>query len=114
MRNEELDAALNELKAAGISDPIVSRGGRHLQLRWQLGNGAIRFFSVSTTPSDRRGPRNARAEIRRLLKADGLLVKGEPAAAPAAPAKALPAWQIEIEGLKRRVAELEAKLSTQT
>ena len=110
MKNPELDAALSELKTAGISDPIVSRGGKHLQLRWQVGN-AIRFFTVSTTPSDWRGGRNAKAEIRRLLKADGFLVKDEPAGAPAAPTKARPAWRVEIESLKRRIAEIEARLA---
>jgi hypothetical protein len=47
MKNEILDAVLAELKAAGISDPVVARGGRHLQVRWQAGSGSTRFYTVA-------------------------------------------------------------------
>jgi hypothetical protein len=108
MRNEELDAVLAELKRAGVRDPVVSTGGRHLQVRWQVG-AVVRFYTVSISGSDWRGPRNAAAEVRRMLKGDGLLAaQADPPGAP--PPKAA-AWRVEIERLEKRVAKLEAKVA---
>jgi hypothetical protein len=112
MRNEELAAALTELKTAGIADPIIAKtGSGHLQVRWQVGV-ALRCYTVASSGSDWRGPKNVRAEVRRMLRADGLLV---------APEKADPApnnpprfdARAEIEGLKRRIAQLELRLNSE-
>lgn len=112
MRNEELTAVLQELARAGVHDPIIAKGGRHLQVRWQTPQGT-RFYTVAASGSDWRGPRNARAEVRRMLRADGRLPVErveipEPVTPPAA---RLPNWKMELERLERRVARLEAKLA---
>ena len=44
MRNPCLDAALEEFEAAGVRDVQQVRGGKHLQLRWQVSGQAARVF----------------------------------------------------------------------
>jgi hypothetical protein len=73
MSNECLDAAIATLREAGVYNYQISRGTKHLQLRWEV-NGMPRFHVLPGSPSDRRPPNNVRADIRRMLKADGLLV----------------------------------------
>jgi hypothetical protein len=80
MSNQCLDAAIATLKEAGVYDCQLSRGGKHLQIHWAA-NGALRFYVLAGTPGDWRSVHNTKAEVRRMLKADGLLV-GEPASAP--------------------------------
>jgi hypothetical protein len=79
MRNDCLDAALEELSDAGIRDVAHARGGKHWQVRWNGPNGATRVYSLPSTPSDGRSAANTRADIRRLLREDGYLVDREPA-----------------------------------
>jgi hypothetical protein len=111
MRNEELTAVLQELARAGVHDPVIAKGGRHLQVRWQTSQG-VRFCVVAASGSDWRGPRNARAEVRRLLRADGLLSdERAEILEPAPPAAKSPTWKTELARLERRVARLEAKLA---
>lgn len=107
-KNEELAAILHELAGVGIHSPIVAPGGKHLQVRWET-NAGSRFYSLPRTGSDWRGARNARAEVRRMLRADGLLIeeKSEPSAE-----RARPHWRLEIERLERRIARLEALVKT--
>jgi hypothetical protein len=73
-----LDAAIDELGAAGIHDITRSYGSKHLQLRWPSPSGMPRMVSMSVTPSDQFAPQKVRADIRRILRADGLLVDQEP------------------------------------
>jgi hypothetical protein len=105
MRNECLAAALRELDAAGVRDIEQVNGGKHLQLRWRVnGHAALRMYSLPVTPSDWRAPRNTRAEIRRILRADGVLVVPEKVAP--APARK-PDTVTRMDGLERRLGELE-------
>jgi hypothetical protein len=104
-RNPCLDAALRELDAAGIRDVERAYGGKHLQLRWQANGHGTRMYSVPLTTSDWRSPRNTAADIRRLLKEDGMLT-----AAPPKPPLPSPKPPDRISQLEARVAALESAL----
>lgn len=71
MSNDCLDAALAELSAAGIT-PAVEQGRKHIKVMWQH-NGHDRMYVTGNSPSDWRAPLNVRSDIRRMLKADGLV-----------------------------------------
>jgi hypothetical protein len=104
MKNPCLEAALRELNAAGIRDVERSYGGKHLQLRWRANGHGLRMYSLALTPSDWRGPRNAAADIRRMLKEDGMLTSAAPKPPP--PPKPVD----RISRLEARVAALESAL----
>ena len=100
MKNECLEIALRELKAVGVRDIEQVRGGKHLQLRWRVNGQDARFFTLPCTPSDIRSPHNVRADIRRLLREDGVLTTTpKPPPVPRQPDR--------ITILERRVATLE-------
>jgi hypothetical protein len=105
MRNECLAVALRELDAAGVRNVMRVNGGKHLQLRWQVNGHGLRIYTVPVSPSDWRSPHNTRAEIRRLLREDGVLVVPEKVAP--APARK-PDTVARMDGLERRLSELEA------
>ena len=73
MRNPCLQVALRELDAAGIRDVTQVRGGKHWQLHWRVNGHGLRIYSLPGSPSDWRAPHNTRADIRRMLREDGLL-----------------------------------------
>lgn len=75
MSNECLDAAVAELNAVGIT-PDIMHGGKHIQIRWQIG-GRDRMYVTAASPSDRRAHLNVRADMRRMLRKDGLLSDNE-------------------------------------
>jgi hypothetical protein len=102
MKNDCLTAALDELNAAGIRDVAHARGAKHWQIRWGGSNGTTRFYSVPGTPSDHRSAANVRADIRRLLRADGFLVDREPAK---------PRPLDRMSRLEQRVAAVELELA---
>jgi hypothetical protein len=60
------------------------------------------MYSMPLTPSDWRSPNNVRADIRRILREDGLLVTEERRTPPRPPA---PTDRVTL--LERRVAVLE-------
>ena len=101
MKNECLAAALQELSAAGVRDVDRAYGGKHLQLRWRV-NGTERMYSLPITPSDFRSAANTRAQIRRILREDGMLLMAE-----RKPPERMPS---RIERLERRVGVLETEL----
>ncbi len=68
-RNSVLDAVLRELAAAGVKPTVVQN--RHIKVRWSHA-GHERTCMVSGSPSDWRAPLNARAWIRRQLRAEGV------------------------------------------
>jgi hypothetical protein len=103
--NPCLTLALAELAEAGVRDPVVANGGKHLQLRWFTPRGERRCFAVSGTPSDWRTPQNTVHDLRRILREDGML---EETASPKAPPSRQPS---QLELLKRRVAEIERRLA---
>ena len=72
MKNQCLEIALRELKAVGVRDIEQVRGSKHLQLRWRVNGRDFRFYTLPCTPSDIRSSRNVRADIRRLLREDGV------------------------------------------
>jgi hypothetical protein len=75
MRNDLLEAALDELAGAGIRGSVLN-GGKHPKIRWQY-NGAARMITISKTTRDHFAARKVKADIRRQLRADGLLKKHE-------------------------------------
>jgi hypothetical protein len=101
-QNECLMVCLEELRFAGVVNPTVSRGGKHIQVRWSNTRGVIRMYPVPCTPSDRRSVGNCRAAVRRILREDGMLAVAEPKAPARPPSR--------LELLERRVAELERRL----
>jgi hypothetical protein len=100
MRDSCLAVALRELEAAGVRGVECAHGSKHQQLRWRINGGVLRVYTVPSTPSDWRSTRNVRAEIRRLLREDGVIT--------------LPLKQVDppprkldrITALERLVAEL--------
>ena len=59
--------ALQMLAERGVV-PSVSRGGKHIKIRWRdQGRGFV--LTVSRTPSDFRASLKSRAILRRLLNA---------------------------------------------
>jgi hypothetical protein len=108
-RNPCLDAALCELEAAGIRDVERGYGGKHLQLRWRVNGGEERMYSLPNTPSDVRAGANARADIRRMLKADGLLLDTTKPAAATVPRPRT--WQDEIRRLEAEIGNLKVRIA---
>jgi hypothetical protein len=104
LKNSCLNAVLEELNAAGVRDISHANGGRHRQLRWAARNGDVRVFNVSfgTTSSDYRAAANARSEIRRMLKADGMLVDRAPPA---------PRPLDRVSRLEQRITALELEVA---
>jgi hypothetical protein len=111
-KNPCLDAALQELSAAGVRDVKQAYGGKHLQLRWPVnGSGVERMYSMPSTPSDVRSAANTRADIRRILREDGMLFTAE--RRPPAPKMPDRATVLErrIVALEQRNAMLEQRLA---
>jgi hypothetical protein len=99
MKNECLAIALRELEAVGVRDIEQAHGGKHLQLRWRVNGRDTRDYTLPCTPSDVRSSHNVRADIRRLLREDGVQTT-----APKSPvAKQLDRFTL----LEQRVAALE-------
>lgn len=107
-RNPCVDAAVSALREGGVYDFQIVPGGKHLQLRWSHGGGT-RFCAISATPSDRRAPQNTRADVRKILKQDGLIKEPAPVERPPPPRPPTTAERLEI--LEREVAELKALMA---
>ena len=100
-RNPCLDAVLGELAEVGIWSPQVIGNG-HLQFVWQNAHGQRRMVSISSSPSALSAPAAARADVRRILKQDGMIdVDG---------ARAAPRQLSRLERLGQRIHRLEAQL----
>lgn len=66
-RNEELDAALDELRKFGVTEVEFRKGRRtHIKILFRYG-GNKRMVVVSSSGSDRRGILNARTHVRRQM-----------------------------------------------
>lgn len=71
--NDVLRTVLDELGTAGAT--IVSLDQpRHIKIQYEH-NGAVGTTTVATTPSDWRAPLNARAQIRKALRASALVAE---------------------------------------
>lgn len=101
MKNACLDAALSELEKAGVRDIEQAHGGKHLQVRWRVNGGESRFYSLAKTPSDHRAPANVRADVRRILRQDGVLMTEVKLVSPR------PKTPDRVAILEQRVAALE-------
>jgi hypothetical protein len=66
MKNAEMKAVTIEIEAAGL-DWYVNTKGRHPKVIFTI-NGRSCQMTVSSTPSDWRGPLNARAQVRRVIR----------------------------------------------
>jgi hypothetical protein len=103
MNNPCLCAAIDELAKAGIRDPVIARGSKHPQVRWTTPRGEMRMFAVPGSSSDWRAAENVRRDIRRTLRADGMLGALE--------SRPVPTRQpSRLDLLERRLAELERRL----
>ena len=71
-----LEHALETLDSVGISGKqrVVWHGTKHDRISWYY-NGQKRSFTVPISPSDHRSSLNNKAQLRRLLRQDGLLVR---------------------------------------
>lgn len=75
-REDALSLISSEFKLWGVKFAIDHTGSNHYRLQWQVTpDKEVRTYFIAKTPSDGRGTLNARAEIRRLFKADGLILK---------------------------------------
>ena len=108
---KRLNIALQELESAGIRDVERANGGKHLQLRWRVNGGTLRVYSMPATPSDWRASRNTRADVRRLLREDGVLTeraKPQPVTAKVTE----PTAQQRLTALEQPELQLGATLET--
>jgi hypothetical protein len=72
-RNDVLEAITRELEAAGVSHE-VREGGKHLLVRWTARH-LTRTLTVQRGGSGEwRASLNARADVRRMLRRDGVMV----------------------------------------
>jgi len=102
--NECIDAALAALEEAGVRDVVVVPGGKHPQLQWRVNGRELRAYSLPGTSSDRRAPRNVRADVRRILRQDGLIEVPTPKPKP--PPRKLD----RVAELEKRIAAIERHL----
>jgi hypothetical protein len=63
----ELDAVLRELAHRGLAAEILQ--AKHVHVRW-FDAGGRKQISLPRSSSDWRGPKNARALVRRLIEGD--------------------------------------------
>jgi hypothetical protein len=105
-RNPCVDAAVAVLKEGGIHDVTFAPGGKHIQARWSC-RGGTRFYALPATPSDWRSPLNVRSDIRKILKADGLIT-AEPAPAEKPQPPRPPTLEQRVARLEQELAELKA------
>lgn len=74
---EYLDCAIKTLREGNVFEYTLVRGAKHLQLRWEV-RGEPRMHTICGSPSDQRGIKNLQSDIRKSLRADGLLVVEPP------------------------------------
>lgn len=99
---------INELKRAAVGEIEVVQGGKHQQVRWRVNGSEPRFITIPGSPSDWRWEANLKADVRRMLREDGLLV-ADPAPAPAKPPNRLAQLTQKVRQLEERLAKLEAR-----
>ena len=88
MDREYAEMVEKELGAVGLKAEIVY-GGKHSFARWTSPGGEARSFTCPNSGSDWRGVHNSRADLRRILRDDGLIdcdfISSVPAAIPVFP-----------------------------
>ena len=98
--SDHINAVISELRQAGAQDIVVIRRAKHPQVRWS-GLRGLRLYTLPATPSDHRGHANGVADVRRMLRADGMLIE-----TPRQPRQLTP-----VQRLQARVRELERELA---
>jgi hypothetical protein len=93
-----VNAALEELEKYGVRDVDVDWHGKHAKVLFRVNGGGQHVIGCSKTP-DGEAPVKARADVRRLLRALGVI----DAPSPAPPPRQLS----RVEILERRIAALE-------
>jgi hypothetical protein len=77
-----------EFELWGVKFQHCTRGSGHIELRWQVSPAKeVRTHIVAKTPSDHRWFMNERAAIRRMFRADGLVLKEQVMQRPKPPGK---------------------------
>lgn len=119
MRTEELDAVVRELDLYGIRSTVEHRS-KHLEVCWEH-EGRKGSQIVPTSGSDVRGRLNARGDVRRWLRMNGVTMPtGRPAAVVLQKALSLPlardegparltALEQNLDALLDMVADLSAE-----
>lgn len=110
MKNPCINVALRELADVGIRDVAIVHGGKHPQLRWKVNGHGMRVYSVPGSPSDVRSAHNTRADIRRMLRADGFITTPERTEASSPPPRKpdrLSILEQRVTALERAIAELK-------
>jgi hypothetical protein len=109
MRAEEvLDVIRRELKAHGVT-PTIERTSKHVDVRWQIPGKQPRVYTTSSTPSDWRTRMNARAEVRRMLRADNVTL--DTAAKPRTLTERVVQPPRHVETIPDQVAAMRSELS---
>jgi tellurite resistance-related uncharacterized protein len=72
--NPILNHAIFQLAEVGIRKPKVWKGGKHYRISWEH-HGEYRTLTVPLSPGDHRSQKNNAAQLKRILRADGLLKK---------------------------------------
>ncbi|MHC2277344.1 hypothetical protein ACVME8_003955 [Bradyrhizobium diazoefficiens] len=69
---------LNELKLHGVKGLTRDTNGGHIEIAWQVvPEKEVRRVFVAKTASDWRARMNTRAEVRKLLRADNVVLKAQ-------------------------------------
>lgn len=71
--NEVIEAVRRELERFGLKSQVAHLG-KHVEVSWVLPNGQPRHTVCPNTPSDHRSSLNARAQVRRMMRADNVEV----------------------------------------
>jgi hypothetical protein len=95
-----VNAALDELEHYGVRDIDVDWRGKHPKVLVRVNGGAQHVIGCSATPADHEAPAKARADVRRLLRALGVI---DAPSRPAPPPRQLS----RVELLERRLARVE-------
>jgi hypothetical protein len=76
--SELVEIATAELKLYGIRPEVTHTNGGHIEIAWRaVPEKELRRVITSKTGSDWRARMNIRAEVRRLLRADNVMLKRE-------------------------------------
>lgn len=70
-RNPVIEAIVTTLEQVNIKPTIDGSGRSHPRVLWTA-NGRPRFYVVGRTPSCHHAPKNARSDVRRMLREDGV------------------------------------------
>lgn len=73
---ETLDKVKQQLAACGITPTMRYGKGGHMILNWSVNGKPPRMYVLASSTRHKDAGRQALADIRRMLRQDGLLAKG--------------------------------------